>query len=101
MNWLRNFVRPKIQAIVRKKDVPENLWETCSECGQMIFHRDLEGNLRVCPECGFHMRLHPEQRLKLLFDEGEYKRIELPEVVADPLKFRDKRRYARRPKQDR
>lgn len=96
MNWLRNFVRPKIQAIVRKKDVPENLWETCSECGQMIFHRDLEGNLRVCPECGFHMRLHPEQRLKLLFDEGEYKRIELPEVVADPLKFRDKRRYSDR-----
>lgn len=96
MNWLRNFVRPKIRAIVKKRGMPENLWETCSDCGQMIFHRDLEANLRVCPECGFHMRLSPEARLKLLFDGGEYQRIELPDVPADPLKFRDKRRYADR-----
>ncbi len=96
MNWLRNFVRPKIRAIVRKREVPENLWETCSDCGQMIFHRELEANLRVCTECGFHMRLTPEARLALLFDGGEYHRIELPEVPSDPLRFRDKRRYADR-----
>ncbi|MEW5703794.1 MAG: acetyl-CoA carboxylase, carboxyltransferase subunit beta [Pseudomonadota bacterium] len=93
MNWLRNFVRPKIQAFVRKKDMPENLWETCPECGQMLFRRELEANLRVCQECGFHMRLGPEMRLKMLFDQGAYKKIELPEAPADPLKFRDRRRY--------
>jgi len=96
MNWLRNFVRPKIRAIVRKRDVPENLWEICPDCGQMIFHRELEANLRVCPECGFHMRLSAAARLALLFDGGEYQRVELPDVPADPLKFRDKRRYAER-----
>lgn len=93
MNWLRNFVRPKIRAFVRKKDMPENLWETCPECGQMLFRRELEANLRVCQECGFHMRLGPEMRLKMLFDQGAYKKIELPEAPADPLKFRDRRRY--------
>ena len=52
MSWLTNFVRPKIRALVRKTDVPENLWDKCGGCGQMIFHRDLEANLKVCPQSG-------------------------------------------------
>jgi acetyl-CoA carboxylase carboxyl transferase subunit beta len=68
MSWLTNFVRPKIRALVRKTDVPENLWDKCPGCGQMIFHRDLEANLRVCPQCGHHMRIEVKKRLELLFD---------------------------------
>jgi acetyl-CoA carboxylase carboxyl transferase subunit beta len=101
MNWLTNFVRPKIRALVTKegKDVPDNLWQKCTACEQMIFHRELEANLRVCPHCGHHMRLDAKKRLAMLFDEGEYTRIELPDTVVDPLRFRDRKRYSDRLKE--
>ena len=99
MNWLTNFVRPKIRALVRKPDIAENLWEKCAECEQMIFRRDLEANIHVCQHCGFHMRLDPPGRLAALFDEGEFQRIELPKVPVDPLKFRDSKRYGDRLKE--
>jgi acetyl-CoA carboxylase carboxyl transferase subunit beta len=96
LNWLTNFVRPKLRALVQKTDVPENLWRKCPKCDQMIFHRDLERNLHVCQHCDHHMRMPVEARLKSLFDNGEFDRIELPSVPADPLKFRDQKRYTER-----
>ncbi len=99
MNWLTNFVRPKIRALVRKPDIPENLWEKCESCEQMIFRRELEANQYVCQHCGFHMRLAPKARLKGLFDDGAYQLIELPTAPLDPLKFRDSRRYTERLKE--
>ncbi len=99
MSWLTNFVLPKIRAVVAKKDVPENLWHKCPNCGQMLFHRDLEASLYVCGSCGHHLRLDPERRLGLLFDEGQSTAIELPKTVVDPLKFRDRKRYADRLKE--
>ncbi|HJS32243.1 MAG TPA: acetyl-CoA carboxylase, carboxyltransferase subunit beta [Alphaproteobacteria bacterium] len=101
MNWLTNFVRPKIRALVRKADVPENLWDKCPQCAKMIFHRDLEANLRVCPHCGHHMRLSAKRRLETLYDDGEFTRIELPKTPSDPLRFRDRKRYADRLKEAR
>ncbi len=98
MNWISNFVRPKIRALV-KRDVPENLWRKCPACTQMIFHRELEANLLVCPHCGHHLRIGGTERLKMLFDEGAYKTIELPEAAVDPLKFRDRKRYVERLKE--
>ncbi|MDE1148945.1 MAG: acetyl-CoA carboxylase, carboxyltransferase subunit beta [Azospirillaceae bacterium] len=95
MNWLTNFVRPKLQALVSKKEVPDNLWHKCPSCGAMIFHRDLEENLHVCQHCGFHMRLDPMQRLRMTLDPG-FQTIELPKPVVDPLKFRDQKRYTDR-----
>ena len=99
MNWLTNFVRPKIRALVRKEDVPENLWNKCPACEEMIFHRELAANLHVCTHCGHHLRISAEQRLKMLMDDGEYQRIELPETIIDPLKFRDRKRYTDRLKE--
>jgi acetyl-CoA carboxylase carboxyl transferase subunit beta len=99
MNWLTNFVRPKIKALVGKTDVPENLWDKCPSCTKMIFHRDLEANARVCPHCGHHLRLGAKRRLELLFDDGAYTRIELPKSPADPLRFRDRKRYTDRLKE--
>ena len=99
MNWISNFVRPKIRALVQKKDVPEDLWEKCPECSAMIFHRELDASLRVCPHCGHHMRIGAKERLAMLFDEGEYSLIELPDSPADPLKFRDRKRYPERLKE--
>ena len=100
MNWLTNFVRPKIKQLVGdKRDVPDNLWEKCPACAHMIFHKELDKNLRVCPDCGHHMRLPIDRRLELLFDAGEYTRIELPKVPVDPLHFRDLKKYTDRLKQ--
>jgi acetyl-CoA carboxylase carboxyl transferase subunit beta len=67
----------------------------------MIFHRDLEANHRVCTQCGHHMRLPAKRRLEMLFDDGAYTRIELPRTIQDPLKFRDRKRYADRLKEAR
>jgi acetyl-CoA carboxylase carboxyl transferase subunit beta len=99
MSWLTNFVLPKIRAAVTKKELPENLWFKCPNCGQMLFRRELEANLWVCGSCGHHLRLEPEQRLTMLFDDGRYNTIELPKTIVDPLKFRDRKRYAERLKE--
>ena len=96
MSWLTNFVRPKIRALVKRQEVPDNLWDKCPGCGQMIFHRELEANHRVCTQCGHHLRIGVKRRLELLFDEGQYERAELRKVEVDPLKFRDRKRYSDR-----
>ena len=57
MNWIKNVVRPKINSILRKRDVPDNMWIKCPETGQMVFHKDLEANQFVIPGSGYHMRM--------------------------------------------
>jgi acetyl-CoA carboxylase carboxyl transferase subunit beta len=96
MNWLTNWVRPKLSALVTRKETPENLWLKCPGCETMLFHRDLEANQRVCTNCGHHLRIGPRQRLPVLFDEGKYETHPLPRTIVDPLKFRDSKRYADR-----
>jgi acetyl-CoA carboxylase carboxyl transferase subunit beta len=99
MNWLTEYVRPKIRTLLARREVPEDLWHKCPSCEQMIFHRELERNLHVCPHCGHHMRLPALKRIAATFDEGTGTRIELPAVPADPLRFRDRRRYSDRLKE--
>lgn len=99
MNWLTNFVRPKIQKLVRPKEVPDNLWHQCPKCNEMVFHRELEKNLRVCVHCGHHMRMPVRARLKTLFDNEKWTEIEQPIVPPDPLRFKDRKRYAERLKE--
>src|SRR5580704_9915251 len=99
MSWLTNFVLPKIRAVVARKPVPENLWHKCPGCEQMLFYRELEANLHVCRNCGHHLRIGAERRLKMLFDDGAFTRIELPRTAVDPLRFRDRKRYTDRLKE--
>jgi len=101
MNWLTNFVKPKLRELVRPKEIPDNLWHKCTKCGQMIFHRDLAKNQHVCQHCGHHMRLNVTARLEMLFDDAKYARAELPKVASDPLKFTDRRKYSDRIKEAR
>ena len=96
MNWITDVVRPKIRSFLNKREVPENLWVKCPETGEMVFCKDLEANMHVVPNSGFHMRMSAPARLASLFDEGAYEEIPVPEVPLDPLKFRDERRYADR-----
>ena len=97
MNWLKDFVRPKLKELVGGgKDIPENLWHQCPSCQQMIFHRDLEANINVCQHCGHHMRIGVGKRLELLFDGGDYKTAQFGSQVSDPLKFKDIKKYSDR-----
>ena len=96
MNWINKVVRPKIQRILAKRDVPDNVWLKCPESGQMIHYKDLEANQFVVPGSDYHMRMTGKARLAALFDNGEYETVPTPEVSPDPLKFRDERRYTDR-----
>ncbi len=95
MNWITNFVRPKLQAFVGKKEVPENLWETCPKCSQMLLKRELENNLFVCKHCDYHFRIGAKKRFELLFGSN-YILMETPKIKPDPLKFKDNKKYADR-----
>ena len=101
MSWLTEYVRPKIRTLLGRREVPENLWHQCPACQQMIFHLDLLKQLKVCPHCGHHMRATAAERLEWTFDPGSATRIELPKAPADPLRFRDQKRYTDRLKEAR
>ncbi|MEM1130820.1 MAG: acetyl-CoA carboxylase carboxyltransferase subunit beta, partial [Pseudomonadota bacterium] len=96
MNWITDYVPSRIKSIFTRRDMPENLWLKCDGCGQMLFHRELTDNLNVCPSCAHHMPLGPRDRFDVLFDGGVYVEIEVPEALADPLQFRDQKRYTDR-----
>ncbi len=100
MNWLTNFIRPRIRSIVgEQKEVPDNLWQKCENCEGMLFHKELKGNLNVCYHCGHHLALEVKDRLELIFDEGKFERLPTPRVNIDPLKFKDRKKYADRLKE--
>ena len=94
MNWITNSVLPKIKALVQPKEVPENFWVKCKGCDEMLFLRQLEENVLVCPRCDYHMPFDCKNRLSALFDDGVYDEVALQDQPTnDPLKFRDKRKY--------
>ncbi len=93
MNWINNYVRPKINSLFSRREVPENLWSKCDECGTMLFHRELSDNLNVCTNCNHHMAITPRDRFANLFDGGSFAEIAVPEPIADPLHFRDQKKY--------
>jgi len=97
MNWISNVVRPRIRSfLTTKREIPDNMWVKCPETGQMVFYKDLEANQFVVPGSDYHMRMAADARLKSLFDDGEFEKVALPDAPADPLKFRDGRRYTDR-----
>lgn len=100
MNWLSNFIPPRIRSFVgEQKEVPDNLWQKCPGCEAMLFHRDIEASHNVCHRCGHHLRLKVKDRLQMMFDDGKYESVALPKVAYDPLKFKDRKRYVDRIKE--
>ncbi len=93
MNWITNYVRPRINSIFSRREIPENLWTKCDECGTMLFHRELRENLNVCTSCGHHMAITPRDRFTALFDGGTFTQVSVPHPTADPLQFRDQKKY--------
>ncbi len=101
MNWLTNYVRPRINSMLGRLEVKENLWIKCPETGEMVFHKDLEENNYVIPASGFHMKMPAKARLDQLFGEDNYELLPQPKVGQDPLKFRDSKKYSDRIKDSR
>lgn len=100
MNWLTNFVRPKIQAIMgTKTEIADNLWTKCPSCESMLFQKDLIKNLNVCHHCNHHLRFDIKDRLKSLYDNAQFELLPFPEVTVDPLKFKDTKKYTDRLKE--
>jgi acetyl-CoA carboxylase carboxyl transferase subunit beta len=93
MNWITSYVRPRINSMLGRRDMPENLWIKCPETGEMVFHSDLKKNLNVIPASGFHMKIGAKDRLAAFFDDGAYTTLENPKAIVDPLKFRDEKKY--------
>ncbi|MBC6443578.1 MAG: acetyl-CoA carboxylase carboxyltransferase subunit beta [Rhodobacteraceae bacterium] len=98
MNWITNYVRPRINSLFSRREVPENLWTKCPECNTMLFHRELAAALNVCTNCGHHLGISPRQRFLALFDGGVFTEVKVPEPAADPLHFRDQKKYPDRMK---
>jgi len=98
MNWLTR-VRNKLP-FVAKRDTPGDLWVKCPSCQEMIFAKEYEENLSVCPRCEHHGRINADTRLAMILDDG-FELLEQPEVAEDPLKFRDTAKYTDRLKKAR
>ena len=77
------------QALARKsrRDIPTGLWTKCESCGQLIYNKALDENLRVCPKCEFHFPLSASQRLELTLDAGTFEEWDADLVAVDPLQF--------------
>ena len=94
MSWLGR-VRNALSSVYARQ-TPDNLWHKCSGCGQMVFVKEYEDNLHVCPLCGHHGRIGARLRFAYHFDGGSWTTLPNPRVPEDPLKFRDSKPYVAR-----
>lgn len=94
MSWLSR-VRNSI-SFLPKRQTSDTLWHKCKKCESMVFTKEWEDNLQVCPRCSHHDRIRATTRFAQLFDEGAYNLLPSPDVREDPLKFRDTKRYTER-----
>lgn len=79
-----------------KRDIPDGLWLKCESCGEIIYRREIERRLWVCPKCDFHFKLPPEKYIELLLDNGEFQEFDANLRSADPLRFVDSKPYPAR-----
>jgi acetyl-CoA carboxylase carboxyl transferase subunit beta len=94
MAWFRKTKKPKPVRMDRPRStVPEGLWVKCEGCKEIVYSRDLDRNLKVCPNCGYHFRIDARARIALLLDEPEPRELFAGISPVDPLNFRDTKRY--------
>jgi acetyl-CoA carboxylase carboxyl transferase subunit beta len=96
MAWFKKARKPIAAAKEKASRVPEGLWVKCAGCSQAIYHKELAESLNVCPKCGHHFRLSAVERLRMLFDDGEWTEYDRGLVSTDPLSFTDTKPYRAR-----
>jgi acetyl-CoA carboxylase carboxyl transferase subunit beta len=92
MAWFKKEKKPKEPTDTRAR-IPEGMWLKCDDCREIILRKDAEQNQMVCPRCGHHFRIAARERLAMLFDDGHFKIFGTEIRSADPLRFRDTKRY--------
>jgi len=95
MSWLTR-IRPRLTGFLGRRETPDNLWHKCRACNAMVYTKEFDENLGVCPKCEFHERIGPNARFAQVFDDGVHNRLEIPAVPEDPLGFRDQKKYTDR-----
>jgi acetyl-CoA carboxylase carboxyl transferase subunit beta len=94
MAWFRKTKKPKpVRHDRPRSTVPEGLWVKCEGCKEIIYSRDLDRNLKVCPKCGYHFRIDARARVSLLLDDPQPRELFTNISPVDPLNFRDTKRY--------
>ena len=86
--------------IAKKKEIPDGLWVKCPSCGEIIFRKKLEENLRVCPKCDYHFTLSADERIKITLDSGTFEEMDRLLVSPDPLNFQGPKPYKQKLKQE-
>ncbi len=96
------FGKPKytIVKVAKKKDIPEGLWTKCEDCGDIIYNKALEENMKVCPKCDYHFVLTAHERIEMLMDEGSFEERDSALRPMDPLLFKGPRSYEDKLKED-
>jgi acetyl-CoA carboxylase carboxyl transferase subunit beta len=95
MSWLKK-AKEGLKAQQRRRELPDGLWTKCEDCGEILYHKELERNLWTCSKCAYHFRISARTYLKILLDEGSFVERFSEVVSTDPLKFRDVKRYVDR-----
>ncbi len=94
MSWITR-TRQQLTGFMSRRETPDNLWTKCKNCGTMVYTKEFDENLSVCPRCDHHERIGPRTRFAQVFD-GAWTPVAVAKVVEDPLKFRDQKRYVDR-----
>ena len=87
--------------ILKRRDIPEGLWTKCEECGEIIYNKTLEEDLKVCSKCDYHFTLTAPERVAQLIDEGTFNEMDKELISGDPIKFRGPKSYVSKLKEDR
>jgi len=98
MAW---FKKSKGLKTDKKIKIPEGLWVKCDSCKEIIYKKEIDKNLKVCPKCNYHFRISARERIKLLVDDGSFVEIDSGLASNDPLKFKDKIPYKDRLEENR
>ena len=99
MSWITRLLEGPRRVLTRQgKGAPEGLWRKCEGCGEAVYSKALARNAWVCPKCGRHERMSVDERARLLFDAG-FEECDTDLRSADPLEFRDTKRYRERLKE--
>jgi acetyl-CoA carboxylase carboxyl transferase subunit beta len=93
MAWFKKSKGIKAE---KKIKIPEGLWVKCDSCREIIYKKEIENNLKICPKCNYHFRISAKERILLLVDEDSFTEIDAGLSSTDPLDFRDKVPYRER-----
>ncbi|MDH3975000.1 MAG: acetyl-CoA carboxylase, carboxyltransferase subunit beta [Deltaproteobacteria bacterium] len=99
MAWFKISKAPKLKVENKKVQMPAGLWLKCNGCGEIIYKKEIEKNLNVCPKCNYHFRISAKKRMEMIMDEGSFSLFASELEPVDPLKFRDSKKYTDRVKE--